>query len=85
MMRGVGGGTIYISMGVYEVAEAINVEISTAASATGTVRIAGDGSATFVQSVGSNLFVVTDAQDDDSVSQVLFEGLAFQGAFPETS
>jgi Pectate lyase superfamily protein len=42
-MRGAGGGTIYIPTGVYEVAGAINVEISTGASATGTVRISGDG------------------------------------------
>jgi hypothetical protein len=81
-MRGVGGGTIYISTGVYEIAGAINVEISTAASATGTVRVSGEENATLMQSVGSNLFVVTDAQDGGSVSQLLFEGLTFQGAFP---
>ncbi len=78
-MRGAGGGTIYISTGVYEVAGAINVEISTAASATGTVRIRGEENTTLVQPVGSDLFVVTDAQDGASVSQVQFEGLTFQG------
>jgi hypothetical protein len=77
-MQGAGGGTVYIPTGVYEVAGAISLEISTAASATGTVRISGEGSATLVQSVGSNLFVVTDAQDKGSAGQVMFEGLAFQ-------
>ncbi len=84
-MRNAGGGTIYIPTGVYEVAGAVNVEISTAASATGTVRISGGGSATLVQSVESDLFAVTDAQDDSSVGHVLFEGLVFQGAFPATT
>jgi hypothetical protein len=84
-MRNTGGGTIYIPTGVYEVAGAINVEISTAASATGTVCISGEGSATLVQSVESNLFVVTDAEDDSSEGHVLFEGLTFKGAFPATT
>jgi len=57
------------------------VEISTAASAAGTVRIHSKGSATVVQSVGSNLFVLTDAQDSRSSGEVLLEGLAFHGAF----
>jgi hypothetical protein len=77
-MRGAGGGTVYIPTGVYEVAGAINLEISTAASATGTVRISGERSVTLVQSVESNLFVGTDAQDGACVGQVLLEGLAFQ-------
>jgi hypothetical protein len=84
-MRGAGGGTIYISTGVYEIAGAIDVELSTAASATGMVRISGEGNTTLVQSAESNLFVVTDAQDGGSVSQLLFEGLTFQGAFPATT
>lgn len=80
-MRGGGGGTIYIPTGVYEVAGGINVEISTGESATGTIRISGEGDATLVHSAGSNLFVVTDAPDNGTVGQVLFEGLTFQGAF----
>ncbi len=84
-MRSAGGGTVYIPTGVYEVAGAVNVEISKAASATGTVRIIGERSATLVQSAGTSLFVVTDAHDSGSVGPVLFEGLAFQEAAQPTT
>jgi hypothetical protein len=84
-MWGAAGGTTYIPTAVYGVAGAIYVHISTAAIATGTVRIRGEGSATLVQSVGSNLFVLTDAPNNSSVGQVLFEGSAFQGAFSPTT
>ncbi len=77
-MRDAGGGTVYIPTGVYEVAGAINLEISTAARAAGTVRISGEGSATLVQSAGNSLFVVTVAQNSGCVGQILVEGLAFQ-------
>jgi len=79
-MRCAGGRTIYVPAGVCEFPGA-NVEISTATSAAGTVRIHGEGSATLVQSVGSNLFVLTDVQDRRSSGEVLLEGLAFRGAF----
>ena len=69
-MRCAGGRTIYIPTGVCEFAGAA-VEISTAASAAGTLRTHGGGSATVVQSVGSNLFVLTDALDS-----------RFQGSIP---
>ncbi|MGA9272207.1 MAG: hypothetical protein WBV67_01865 [Candidatus Cybelea sp.] len=73
-MWGAAGGTIYIPT-ASGVAEAIYAEISTAAIATGTVRIGGAGSAALLQSVGSNLFVITGAQDNASVRQVRFEAL----------
>lgn len=80
-MWGAAGGTTYIPTAFYGVAGPIYMEISTAANATGTVRIGGAGSATLLQSVGSNSFVLTDAPNNHSVGQVLFEGSAFQGAF----
>jgi hypothetical protein len=79
-MRGAGGRTIYVPTGVCEFAGA-TVEISTAASAAGTVRIHGEGSATVAQSVGSNLFVLADASNNCSSGEGLREGLAFLGAF----
>lgn len=80
-MQVAGGRTIYVPTGACDCGRAI-VEISTAPSAKGTVRISGEGSATLLQLAGSNLFVMTGAQDNGSVGQVRFEGLAFQGAFP---
>jgi|HubBroStandDraft_1064217.scaffolds.fasta_scaffold161671_2 hypothetical protein len=74
------GKTIYVPTRVSEFAEAF-VEISTAASAAGTVRIHGEGSATVAQSVGSNLFVLADASNNCSSGEGLREGLAFLGAF----
>lgn len=55
-MQSAGGQTIYISAGVYEIAGAINVEISTPSSATRTVCISGEGNTTLVRLVGSDLF-----------------------------
>ena len=79
-MRSAGGRTVYVPTGVCEFAGA-TVEINTAACAAGTVRIHSEGSATVVQSVGSNLFVLTDAQDSRSSGGVLLEESAFQEAF----
>jgi hypothetical protein len=79
-MRCAVGRTIYVPTRVSEFAEAF-VEISTAASAAGTVRIHGEGSATVAQSVGSNLFVLADASNNCSSGEGLREGLAFLGAF----
>jgi hypothetical protein len=65
-MQAAGGGTIFIPTGVYEFAGAINMEVSTTASA-GTVRVTGDGGPALVQRDGNNLFVVTDACDEGAV------------------
>ncbi len=76
-MRCAGGRTIYVTWGACGFA-GTTAEISTAASAAGTLRIHGEGSATAVQSVGSNLFVLTGAQNNSSSGEVLLEELAFQ-------
>jgi hypothetical protein len=77
-MQGVEGGTIFIPTGVYELAGAINMEVSTVASAVGTVRITVEGGPTVVQRDENNLFVVTDAYDEVAVGHAVFEGLRFQ-------
>lgn len=80
-MRRACGRTIYIQAAVYKASGAINVQISTAASARGTILRQNDGSPTLVQSVGNGTFVVTDAQDNGFVGHALSEGLALRGAF----
>jgi hypothetical protein len=80
-MRGAGGRTINVPTGVCEFAGATG-EISTAASVTGTVRIRSEESATVVQSVGSNLFVLTGAQNSRSSGGVLLEGIGFPRGIP---
>jgi hypothetical protein len=85
-MWGGAGGTIYIPTAACGAAGTIYVEISTAVIATGTVRTSEEGSATLLQSVGSNVFVMTGAQDNGSAGQVRFEGQAFPRVFdPETA
>jgi hypothetical protein len=79
-MQTAGGGTIFIPTGVYEFAGAINIEVSTAASAAGTVRITGEGGPTLLLQDENNLFVVTDACDGSDVGNVALEGLHFQGS-----
>ncbi len=79
-MRAAGGGTVFIPTGVYEFAGAINVEVSSTASAPGTVRIRGEGDPTLVRCEGNNLFVVTDVRDESAVGHVVFEGLHFEGS-----
>jgi hypothetical protein len=64
-MRCAVGRTIYVPTGGSEFAGTF-VEISTATRAAGTVCIRGEGSATVAHSVGSNLFVLTDASNNCS-------------------
>ena len=78
-MHAAGGGTIVIPTGVYKFAGAINIEVSTAANAAGTVRITGEGGPTLVQPDENNLFVVTDVCDGSAVGLVVLEGLHLQG------
>lgn len=72
-IHGASCGTTYIPTGVYGAAGATSVGISTAPSATGTIRITnGPDSATLVQVVGSNLLVMADAQNNGPLDQALF-------------
>jgi hypothetical protein len=83
-MRGASNGTIYISMG-YEVGGVADLEISTAANGLGAARISQEGSALPLQSVGSNLFVMSAVQDNGSVGQVRFERFIFQRALRQAA
>jgi hypothetical protein len=60
-------------------AGAINIEVSTAASAAGTIRSTGEGGPALVQRDENNLFVVTDTRDESAVDRAVFEGRYFQG------
>jgi hypothetical protein len=75
------GGTIFIPTGVYEFAGAINMEVSTEASAAGTIRITGKRDPTLVMQDKNKLFVVTNAPDESAAIHVIFEGLRFEEAF----
>ncbi|HLY00961.1 MAG TPA: hypothetical protein VKR56_00540 [Candidatus Cybelea sp.] len=78
-MRAAGGGTIFIPTGIYELPNPINVVVSTAPSASGTVRITGEKGATLAPQNENSMFVVTDVCDSGSAGHVAFEGLRFQG------
>lgn len=78
---GAAGGTIYVPPVALDVVGAIYVEISTAAFATGTLRISGEGSVPLVQSVRRNLFVIAGATGNRSAIQAQSERLAFGGGF----
>jgi polygalacturonase len=76
-----GGGTILIPTGVYDFAGPIDVEVSTAPNASGTIRIAGEGYPTLVAQDENSLFVVTDAHNSGAVGHVVLEGLHFRGSW----
>jgi hypothetical protein len=78
-MQAAGGGTIFVQSGVYEFAGTISMEVSTTASAAGTLHIIGEGGPSRVRQGENNLFVVTEAHDGSAVGQAVFERLDFQG------
>lgn len=78
-LKAAGGGTIFIPAGIYEIAGAIEIEVSTAATADGTIRITGEDGPTLVQQDENSLFLVTEAGEESDVGHVVLEGLTFQG------
>ena len=75
-MQTAGRATIFIPTGAYEFAGVVNMEVRTSASAAGTIRITGEGAPTLLQRDENNLFVVTDARDENAVGHE--EGFAFE-------